>query len=128
MDKGRIKNILFAADTFKECNQFLNDLANDLFEKGIIFDINKRAMSIKTKNARLICASETSSYSGLFQRPPFDYYIFTGYARWEEHGFHKLCISRTKIGAKEIDDMNDLIRVMLGEEMLNGRGNDNKTS
>ena len=97
MDKGRIKNILFAADTFKECNQFLNDLANDLFEKGIIFDINKRAMSIKTKNARLICVSETLSYSGLFQRLPFDYYIFTGYARWEEHGFHKLCISRTKI-------------------------------
>lgn len=101
MVKAELKNILFAADTFKECNQFLNDLANDLFEKGIIFDINKRAMSIKTKNARLICVSETLSYSGLFQRLPFDYYIFTVMQDGKNMGFISYVFQEQRLGQKK---------------------------
>ena len=110
-----MKQILFEADTFKECNQFLNDLANDLFDRGILFDIDKRTMSIKIENAYLVFVPETSNHFGLFQRHPFDYYIFTGHARWKEHGFHKLFILRTKMEAKEIRDMDELIR-LLSEE------------
>ena len=110
-----MKRILFAADTFKECNQFLNDLANDLFERGIIFDIDKRTMSLKTESAYLICVPGTSNHSGVFQRQPFDYYIFVGCAKWKGHEFHKLCMSRMKLGAKEIQNMDELVQLICEE-------------
>lgn len=110
-----MKNVLFATDTCKEAIMFMEELGNMLCEKQIPFDFDKHRMTIKTNDFLIVFVPKTSSHSGLFQRHPFDYYIFTGYARWEEHGFHKLCISRTKIGAKEIDDMDELIR-LLSEE------------
>lgn len=110
-----MKEILFAADTFRECNQFMNELANDLFNKGVFFDIDKRRMYIRAKNAHLVFVPETSDKSNLFGRKLFDYYIFTGFAAWNEHGFHKFCISRTNIDAKEIQDQEELIRIICGE-------------
>lgn len=110
-----MKEILFAADTFKECNQFLNGLANDLFEKGIHFDIDKYKMSIKTEFAHLVCVPKTSGRSGLYQRHPFDYRILTGDAMIGIGGFHDFCISRTRIGAKPIEYWDELIKLMIGE-------------
>ena len=110
-----MKEILFAADTFKECNQFLNDLANDLFERGIHFDINKCKMSIKTEFAHLVFVPETSGNMGLYQVHPFDYYVFFGDADWESTDWHKKCISRTKIGAKRLDGWDELIEAIAEE-------------
>lgn len=110
-----MKNILFATDTYKEAIMFMEELGNMLYKKQIQFDFDKYRMTIKTSDFLIVFVPETSNHSGLFQRHPFDYYIFTGYARWEEHGFHKFCISRIKIGAQEIDGMGELIR-LLSEE------------
>lgn len=110
-----MKEILFAADTFRECNQFLNGLANDLFEKGIHFDIDKYKMSIKTEFAHLVCVSKNSNHSGLFQRTSFDYHILTGDASIDIGGFHDFCISRMKIGAKPIEYWDELIKIIKGD-------------
>ena len=110
-----MKEILFAANTFRECNQFLNDLANDLFERGIHFDIDKYKMSIKTEFAHLVCVPKTSGHSGLYQRHPFDYHLLTGDAMFDSDGFHDFCIARTKIGAKPIEYRDELIELMKGE-------------
>lgn len=110
-----MKEILFAADTFKECNMFMNELANDLFNKGVYFDIDKRRMDIRTKNAHLVFVPESSHHCGLFQRKPFDYYIFTGFANWDHHGFNELCTSRINIDAKEIKSKEELIRIICEE-------------
>lgn len=107
-----MKEILFAANTFKECNILINELEDDLFNKGAFFYIDKRRMHIRTKNANLVFVSETSDKSNLFGRKLFDYYMFTGLARWNKHGFHEFCVSKTKIKAKEIQNKEELIRII----------------
>lgn len=110
-----MKEILFAADTIRECNEFMNNFINVLLKKGIRFDIDKYKMSINTEFAHLVCVSKTSGHSGLYQRHPFDYHILTGDAMFDGDEFHDFCIARTKIGAKPIEYRDELIELMKGE-------------
>lgn len=110
-----MKEILFAADTIRECNEFMNNFINVLLKKGIRFDIDKYKMSLKTEFAHLVCIAKTSSNSGLLQKHSFDYHILTGDAMFDGNGFHDFCISKTKIKSEQIERWDKLIKVMKGE-------------
>lgn len=110
-----MKIILFAADTYRECIEFFHDVLDNLKQKNAYFSAEKYRVVVKTENAKLVCVAETSTHLGLYQLNPFDYYIFTGSANYEEHGFHKACVSRLKIGAKSVENMGELIELLVGE-------------
>lgn len=107
--------ILFVADTCRECIEFFHDVLDNLKQKNVCFSADKHRIAVKTENAKLVCVAETSNHSGLYQTKPFDYYIFIGSASWEWYGFHKFCVSRLKIGAKSVENMDDLIELLVGK-------------
>lgn len=111
-----MKRILFATDTYKEAINFMRDIADILNKAEIRFYTDKNRMTIKTEDALIVFVPQTSNHSGLYQRYPFDYYILTGDAYFFDSGWHKECISRTKIGAKPIESKEELIMVLTGED------------
>ena len=110
-----MKRILVATDTCKEVIMFMEDIGKILCEKQIPFDFDKRRMIIKANDSMIVFVPETSGHSGLYQVRPFDYYMFFGDSNWESTDWHKECISRTKIGAIQIDGWDELIKVINGE-------------
>lgn len=107
--------ILFVADTYRECMDFLRNVLDNLEQKNAYFNVDKYRITVKTENSKLVCVAATSTCLGLYQLNPFDYYIFTGSANYEEHGFHKLCVSRLKISAKSVENMDELIKLLIGK-------------
>ena len=110
-----MKRILVATDTCKEAIMFMEDIGKILYEKQIPFDFDKHRMIIKANDSMIVFVSETSGNMRLYQVHPFDYYMFFGDADWESTDWHKKCISRTKIGAKQLDGWDELIEVVKGE-------------
>ena len=110
-----MKRILFATDTCKEAIMFMEDIGKMLYEKQIPFDFDKYRMIIKSNDFMIVFVPETSGHMGLYQVCPFDYYMLFGDANWESTDWHKECISRTKIGAIQIDGWDELIIVMAEE-------------
>ena len=94
----------------------MRDIADILNKAEIRFYADKNRMTIKTEDALIVFVPQTSDHSGLYQRYPFDYYILTGDAYFFDSGWHKECISRTKIGAKPIESKEELIMVLTGED------------
>lgn len=111
-----MKRILVATDTCKEAIMFMEDIGKILYEKQILFDFDKHKMVIKSSDYVIVLVPETSGHMGLYQIHPFDYYMFYGDADWESTDWHKECISRTKIGAIQIDGWDELIKVINGDE------------
>lgn len=107
--------ILFVADTCRECMEFFHVVLDNLNQKNVCFSADMHRIAVKTENAKLVCVAATSTCLGLYQLNPFDYYIFTGSANYEEHGFHKLCVSRLKISAKSVENMDELIKLLIGK-------------
>lgn len=105
--------ILFASDTLKESIQWREQICDLLHEKGVDFQIDKYRMTLKAGNVLMVFASATSNHSELYQRYPFDYYIFMGGAKWDWSGWHKKCISRTRLGSKQILDEEELLKIIL---------------
>ena len=110
-----MKRILVATDTYKETIMFMEDIGKILYEKQIPFDFDKHGMIIKANDSMIVSVPETSGNMGLYQVHPFDYYMLFGDANWESTDWHKECISRTKIGAIQIDGWDELIEVVKGE-------------
>ena len=111
-----MKRILFANDTCKEAIMFMEDIGKMLYEKQISFEFDKYKMIIKSNDSMIVFVPETSGHSGLYRVRPFDYYMFFGDADWESTDWHKECISRTKIGAIQIDGWDELIKTIKGDE------------
>lgn len=107
--------ILLASDTLKESIQWREQICDLLHEKGIDFQIDKYRMTLKAGDALMVFASATSNHSELYQRHPFDYYILTGEAKWDFSGWHKKCISRTRLGSKQIRDEEELLEIVIGQ-------------
>lgn len=110
-----MKLILFVVDTYRECIDFFHDVLDKLRQKNAYFSADMHRIAVKTENAKLVCVAETSNHLGLYQTKPFDYYIFIGSASWEWYDFHKFCVSRLKIGAKSVENMDDLIELLVGK-------------
>ena len=110
-----MNRVLFATDTCKEAVRFMETLGNMIYENQIPFDFDKHRMIIKTNDCLIAFVPETSGHMGLYQVHPFDYYAFYGEANWEWTNWHKKCISRTKIDAKQIDSWGEIIKLIKGE-------------
>ena len=110
-----MKRILVATDTCKDAIMFMEDIGKILYENQIQVDFDKHRMIIKSNDSMIVFVPETSGHSGLYQVRPFDYYMFFGDSNWESTDWHKECISRTKIGAIQIDGWDELIKVINGE-------------
>ena len=110
-----MKRILVATDTYKETIMFMEDIGKILYEKKIPFEFDKHRMIIKANDSMIVLVPETSGNMGLYQVHPFDYYMFFGDANWESTDWHKKCISRTKIGAIQIDGWDELIEAIAEE-------------
>lgn len=108
-----ISRILFATDTYKESIYFMETLGNMLYERQIPFDFDKHRMIIKSNNYMIVFVSKTSAYMGLMRQ--FDYYVFSGDAGLRRTGWHDWCVSRIKIGAKRLDDWDEIIKLLKGE-------------
>ena len=107
--------ILFASDTLKESIQWMEQICDLLYGNGLDFQIDKYRRTMKVGNVLMVFASATSNHSELYQRHPFDYYTFTGEAKWDFSGCHKKCISRTKHGSKQIRDEEELLKIVTRE-------------
>lgn len=110
-----MKLILFATNACREAVQSMSEIGDLLYEKRVAFQIDKYRRTMKAGNALMVFASATSNHSELYQRHPFDYYIFMGEAKWDFSGWHKKCISRTKHGSKQIRDEEELLKIVIGE-------------
>ena len=110
-----MNRVLVATDTCKEAIIFMENIGKILYEKKIPFEFDKHRMIIKSNDSMIVFVPETSGNMGLYQVHPFDYYTFFGDADLESTDWHKECISRTKIGAKQIDEWYELIKVINGE-------------
>ena len=110
-----MKRILVATDTYKETIMFMEDIGKILYEKKIPFEFDKHRMIIKANDSMIVLVPETSGNMGLYQVRPFDYYMLFGDANWESTDWHKECISRTKIGAIQIDGWDELIKIIKGD-------------
>lgn len=110
-----MKLILFATDTCKEAIIFMEELGNMLYEKQISFEYNKYSMKIKTEYGIVVFVAQTSKYMVLYQYHPFDYYIFTGDAKYDWTVWRNWCLRRTKSGAKEIIEKDELFKLLTEE-------------
>ena len=107
--------ILFASDTLKEAIQQMEQICDLLHGNALDFQIDKYRRTLKAGTALMVFASATSNHSELYQRHPFDCYIFMGEAKWDWSGWHKRCISRIKHGSKQIKDEEELLKIVTGE-------------
>ena len=110
-----MNRVLVATDTCKEAIMFMEDIGKILYEKKIPFEFDKYKMIIKSNDSMIVFVPEPSGHSRIYQVRPFDYYMFFGDSNWESTDWHKECISRTKIGAIQIDGWDELIKVINGE-------------
>lgn len=110
-----MKRILVATDTCKDAIMFMEDIGKILYENQIQVDFDKHRMIIKSNDSMIVFVPETSGNMGLYQVHPFDYYMFFRDADLESTDWHKECISRTKIGAIQIDGWDELIKIIKGD-------------
>ena len=111
-----MNRVLVATDTCKEAIMFMEDIGKMLYEKQIPFDFDKYKMIIKSNDSMIVFVPETSGNMGLYQVHPFDYYMFIGEANWKGTNWNKKCVSRTKIGAKQIDSFDEIVKLIKGDE------------